>query len=227
MSVIQVSKIQMRRGAEIDLPGQPTNLAPLTFEPGLDVGEFGYAIDSGRLFIGHDPAIGNPNYNRTAFPYQNIEILTENSEATFRQFQDRYYREINNGFFVSALRLSPVGEWYDVEIDRAGTIIPYRFVGETLVATVTCFVFDEDNIPVRQSIIQVLSVTSESEALMTNSSVAIAGPPAPPPGEDITDDLEFRFIRGGTPSDPHFRFQFRNLRDTPLTLYFSVLRPLP
>lgn len=223
MSVIQVSKIQMRRGPEVDLPGAPTSLSPLVFEDGLDVGEFGYAIDTGRLFIGHDPAIGSPNYDRTEFPYRNIEILTENSENVIRRFQDRYTQEVGTGGFMWAnLRLSPVGEWYDVAVETPEGAIPYVTLGDTLIATVSLFIFDTDKVPQRQSMLQVLSVPNSDEALVQVSTLTIL-----PPIDAETDAVEFRFTRGGTPSDPNFRFQFRNLTSSELLLYFNIQRPAP
>lgn len=73
MATVQLSKIQLRRGVEADLPGAG-------FSSGLDDGELGFTVDSGRLFVGISaPTSGMPNFNRADFPYQNIEVLTENS----------------------------------------------------------------------------------------------------------------------------------------------------
>lgn len=64
MPVVQISRIQVRRGLSTDLP-----------QPNLAEGEVGFTIDTGELFI------GSPNFpplvGRTNYPYQNIRILTE------------------------------------------------------------------------------------------------------------------------------------------------------
>jgi hypothetical protein len=63
LSVVQISRIQVRRGASVDLP-----------DP-LNEGEFGLTLDQGQLFI------GTPNLpmvaGRVAFPYANTQVLTE------------------------------------------------------------------------------------------------------------------------------------------------------
>jgi Major tropism determinant N-terminal domain len=47
MAIVQISKIQHRTGANIDLPQ-------------LDIGEVGFATDTKQLFIGNDPLIDPP-----------------------------------------------------------------------------------------------------------------------------------------------------------------------
>jgi hypothetical protein len=75
--IVQISTIQMRSGREFELPGQPSNPNDfLTLTKGLEVAEIGFTIDSGRLFIGPEDYYAN-TWERTEFPYRNIEILTE------------------------------------------------------------------------------------------------------------------------------------------------------
>ena len=59
MSIIQISRIQVRSG----------NIDQL---PQLSVGEFGWAVDSKQLFIGNDPNVIGPNPDNT-------EVLTQYS----------------------------------------------------------------------------------------------------------------------------------------------------
>lgn len=63
MAVIQISRIQHRRGLADDLPDA------------LAEGELGFAIDTGELFIG--APTNDLVANRTAYPYKNIKVLTE------------------------------------------------------------------------------------------------------------------------------------------------------
>jgi hypothetical protein len=81
MTTDNVWQLLLRRGPASDLPGTPTapGQPPTT---GLAEGELGMTTDTGRLFLGVNPQQGMPNYNRSAFPYNNVEVLTENSPLT-------------------------------------------------------------------------------------------------------------------------------------------------
>ena len=68
MTIIQISKIQHRTGAQSDLPQ-------------LDKGEFGFATDSRRLFIGNDLSI----YPQESQETSQTEVLTEYSTIRFSQ----------------------------------------------------------------------------------------------------------------------------------------------
>jgi hypothetical protein len=83
MPVIQISKIQVRRGPEIEVG--PDTLSP---------GEFGLATDTGRLFVGTDPASTGLWTDRNVSPYDNLEVLTEASDDTFARLFDRMNRVI-------------------------------------------------------------------------------------------------------------------------------------
>jgi hypothetical protein len=67
MAIVQISKIQHRTGANIDLPQ-------------LDIGEIGFATDDRRLYIGNDPVI-HPAANSSTTTQ--TEILTEVSNLDF------------------------------------------------------------------------------------------------------------------------------------------------
>lgn len=68
MTIIQISKIQHRTGSQSDLPQ-------------LDKGEFGFATDSRRLFIGNDLDLYPQDSNETS----QTEVLTEYSTIRFSQ----------------------------------------------------------------------------------------------------------------------------------------------
>jgi len=61
MAIIQISKIQHRTGANVDLPQ-------------LSEGELGFATDDQKLYIGNDPLLHPPSNNSTT---TQVEILTE------------------------------------------------------------------------------------------------------------------------------------------------------
>lgn len=114
---IQISKIQLRRGLQSDLPGATT--------PGLDVGEIAYTTDTNRLFIGTDPgpsgtsAIINRIHtaqNPGGFPYDNVEILTEFSPANQIVF-DTEARNITSAFLISTpLAITGANAWATVNV---------------------------------------------------------------------------------------------------------------
>ena len=59
MAIIQISKIQHRTGANVDLPQ-------------LSEGELGFATDDQKLYIGNDPLLHPPANNSTT---TQVEIL--------------------------------------------------------------------------------------------------------------------------------------------------------
>lgn len=67
MAIVQISKIQHRTGANVDLPQ-------------LDIGEFGFATDEQRLYIGNDPTIVPPVGPGAT---TQTEILTDASPLSF------------------------------------------------------------------------------------------------------------------------------------------------
>jgi len=91
MSVIQISRVQHRRGTSGELPDS------------LADGEIGMTTDTGEVFIG---APNNPKVQgRHSYPYQNIKILTE-LDVQYGVRGDVYY----HGALESAL--SPAnGQW--------------------------------------------------------------------------------------------------------------------
>lgn len=87
MSIIQISKIQVRTGNLIDLPQ-------------LSAGEFGWADDERRLFIGNDSnRVGDPDPNNTEIltKYSPIEL---SGNVTIANVEDFHIGGGNNGYFL-------------------------------------------------------------------------------------------------------------------------------
>lgn len=231
MAIIQISKIQMRRGYEIDIPGKPLTTSPLTFEPGLDEGEFGFSIDTGRLFIGQSPMQGQPNYRRIDFPYQNIEILTENSTLVMRKFWDASHRTIGTNAFYTGL-LVPTDIFTDVSAITSTGTKTFRMEGETLLATINYYIYTAvDTFPVKNGTLRIMSLEGLSDADIRDDSISdhrlnLTGTDAIT-SEIVHDLVEFRVVRAGTASDPHFRLQYRNMMAENLRIYFQLVRPNP
>lgn len=230
MAIIQISKIQMRRGAEVDLPGAPTSLDPLVFAEALDIGEIGYASDTGRLFIGHDPAQGQVNFERAAFPYQNIEILTEAARSTLRRITDTNSREIGAGGFLYAELAASTLDWADVEVETLSMgSVPYKLPGSDLVAEITYFVYGVDGTPYRTGKVRFLSEGAADEATTADEALSalrldLIGADALDP-EKRFENVMFRAVRAGTPEEPYFQFQYINVLPAALGLFFRVLNP--
>ena len=85
MAIVQISKIQHRTGANVDLPQ-------------LDIGEIGFATDDRRLYIGNDPVI-HPAAN--ASTTTQTEILTEVSNLDFGKITGTSNGKINLSNVVS------------------------------------------------------------------------------------------------------------------------------
>lgn len=99
---IEISKIQLRRGESGDLPGAPSPGNPTFPSTPLDTGEIAFTTDTGQLFIGPDLTSAGQTQNRTFFPYQNIEVLTENSTKYLSNLFDYFYRDVRTGFYISS-----------------------------------------------------------------------------------------------------------------------------
>jgi hypothetical protein len=77
---------------------------------GLDNGEVAMTADTGRVFIGHIPAPGDVNYRRAAFPYQNIEVLTEASPR-IRELISEFTRDQGTDSFYLPLQIQSDGSY--------------------------------------------------------------------------------------------------------------------
>ena len=77
MSIVQISKIQVRSGNIADLPQ-------------LSVGEFGWAVDTYQLFIGNDPNVVGPNPDNTEVltQYSTIDIDAAGANRTIQYNDD-------------------------------------------------------------------------------------------------------------------------------------------
>jgi len=172
--IIVISKIQIRRGTESELPGAPTSTNPLTFSDSLDSGEIAFTSDSGRMFIGPDKNVGNPNFQRPVFPYQNIEVLTEFSPKNLSLFNQNIKAQDRNAFYVPTIiphGSNSVPLTYS-EYDGAMPV-PTKFYGETISATIEYHAFDSNSNPVQQGLIRVMG--NSSSVQIDTSSVLGSG----------------------------------------------------
>lgn len=214
-----ITKIRVRSRASADLP------------EALDVGEPAYSTDEGRMFIGSDPSVGQPQYNRTTFPYQNIEILTENSTELFNKLHGDRMREGGGVDYYSASLLPMRYQWTSVIIPRDGTPEEYRIHDIASVAAFIDYaVADTNGVPVRMGRMQ-LTHFDEHEAaphLMDNGMVRrnlALTYPANGSAQQVAGKVQFRFKVAGPINARYLAFQYRNISDTWANLRFKVSRP--
>jgi hypothetical protein len=122
MSIIQISKIQVRSGNIDDLPQ-------------LDVGEFGFAADSNRLFIGTDTG------NVVGPSPDNIEILTQFSTSnTSPGGSNTQVQFNNNGVFGGSANLTFNGNSLALtgNLVLSGRYVSNLTSGLTTVAGINC-----------------------------------------------------------------------------------------
>ena len=152
MTTVSITKIQLRRGPSSDLPGAGG-------APGLDEGELGYTTDSGRLFVGvgSNPTNGMPNAQRSAFPYQNIEVLTENTPLASifgSAFSD------NQTAFIQSVPLTQTVSFQTMQVTNAVTNTAQDFhidvsnIGAC--AKLFYFMFDSTGKPMRLGVLDVV-----------------------------------------------------------------------
>ncbi len=218
MSDIEITKIVVLRGLGADLPET------------LDPGELAFATDQGRLFVGHEPTVGQPQFQRTTYPYQNIEILTENSIDTFAKMHGDRMREGGGPDYYSA-NLSANTGWENVKLDRDGTLIDYRIPdiytvsaiidyaatalnGETIRSgTMTLHHFEEDNVAPR--------LVDHGVAAR---DMSLTGP-ANLDARQVYGRVYLRFAVAGPITARYLVLQYRNFTVNPINLRFKVSRP--
>ena len=97
-------QIILRKGSAIDLPGKPRSIEPKVWNSALEEAELAVSQDEGRIFVGPDQNSSVAQLERLSYPYQNIEILGENSiEAFSRMHGDRMREGDNRDYYVSIL----------------------------------------------------------------------------------------------------------------------------
>ena len=209
---VQLSKIQLRRGTASDLPGAPITLSPLVFAAGLDDGELGFTTDTGRLFIGQNsPTNGMVNYQRTTFPYQNIEVLTENSSGSVYQTM---MADNQAGYFVS-VPLTITASYLNLQTFDINNVAHdfHMEIAGNVNAVVYYFVFGSNGAATRQGVLHIVwNNLMVGAPVCTDSPVVAVG---------VTGNLQWTAtLIGG-----HVVIQYINQTgDTP-TVCFRIDRP--
>jgi hypothetical protein len=216
---VSITKIQLRRGPATDLPGIPISMAPLEFTAGLDEGELGYTTNNGRLFVGMgttSPVLGMPNYNRTAFPYQNIEVLTENSPPNV--FSNAI--SDNQTGYIQSVILASTTSFLNLQMINPSTGLAQDFLidvsGVGAGANVDYFMFDTSNNPIRQGRLTILwNSLMVGTPLCSDEAQCLIS---------VYNNIQWRATLLGTGGNQHVVLQYINLTSDTPTVYFRIDR---
>jgi hypothetical protein len=209
MPTIQISKIQLRRGPASDLK----NTNP------LDDGELGFTNDIGRLFVGQNsPTNGNPNYNRSGFPYTNIEILTENSPLG--EIIGPVFNDNQQGYLIS-LPLTITATFNNLQIYNSSNIATDFYIdlpNGGANANLNYFIFDSDNNSIRNGKLCVVwNTTMVGSPLCTDIAEVYTGG---------LDDIQWTATLVGSIGHQHVVIQYINQTSNTPIVYFRLDRPL-
>jgi hypothetical protein len=231
MPTIQISQIILRSGPSVDLPGAPTSLTPLAFGPGLEPGEAAFMTDTGRIYIGHDPSQGQPNFQRAVFPYQNIEVLTENSLDTLQRLIGMATKEEGDFAYHIATLPTHTSDWEYVVVPRPGDEdYIYRLpFSDGVCATIDYAAYDADFKPVKMGTLTIRYFTGEGEPTICDEATVkrktgLLEPEVYQP-EEIYKQVDFRFIVDGPVGARYLAFQYKNRAGSVLSLRFKTSRP--
>jgi hypothetical protein len=221
MADVQITKIIMLRGLSADLP------------QALDPGEPGFSLDEGRMFVGCEPTVGQPQYNRTSFPYRNIEVLTENSNELFAKMHGDRMKE-GGGHDYYRARLDPDRfSWTTVKVARDDETLDYRIANTVSVsAFIDYSIADFDGKPIRMGNMRVTHYADfEGEphladnAMVRRDLTLTDGANYDP--AQVYGAVAFRFKVEGPVNAQYLVFQYKNVTPTVLNLRFKVSRPEP
>lgn len=228
MPTTQISQIILREGPSIDLPGAPTLLSPLTFAPGLELAELAFMSDTGRIYVGHNPSQGQPNYNRLTFPWKNIEVLTENSVDTIQSMIGA--EETDFAYHAVGLAMHDT-DWENVVLPRQGdATYVYRLpIADGVCATIDYAAYDDAFRPVKMGQLTVRYFAGEAEPFVCDEATVMrkTGLLAPEAYQaaSVFQQLDFRFVVTGPLGARYLAFQYRNRANSVLSLRFKTSRP--
>jgi hypothetical protein len=230
--VIEVSKIQLRRGLSNDLPGAPTIGNPSLPTTPLDVGELAFTTDTGQVFIGPElQNNGGSTFNRSFFPYQNIEVLTENSRTFLNSLFDYYYRDVQTGFYATTPlnNTTNTNTWQTVLVNAASGEVPciVSATSNLACAQLTYYLYDT-NTTVRTGKISIVYIGGSQQPILeddytvyprTDLSTQNAMNP-----DMLYGSLQFRAVPISNGSGQNVVLEYQNLGATTPIMFFKIDR---
>lgn len=244
MSGTQISKIQLRRGLQSDLPGLNGN--------GLDVAEPAFTTDTGRLFIGSDPSNtplinlvhGYQNQAGGGFPYGNIEVLTEFSPVNQTIF-DNAAKNITTGFLVSVpMVITDPNSWATLTIQQiinnsgsSGSVVQTPFIlnaqnpiGLFATAKISYYIIDYNTgVPMRTGTMTIIHQGNAFQPTLVDDAVtnpyagfATGGSPLDP--NAVYGNIGFRVVPALTGTSIQYQINITGILPQPI-MYFRVEQP--
>ena len=216
MDKSEITKLLLLRGESASLPI-------------LDEAEFAYTRDQGRLFVGQNAY--SDILERSQFPYQNLEILTENSTQAFATMHGA---RIKSGLYTDYYdaRLYPTSDvWQSIEVMKNGEMTPYRITDiSSVMLMINYAIYEASGISVRTGLLRVshfqhYSNPREPVCDDQGNSTRQAGSYDPRTAFQQKCLLRFRVIN--PVSEPELIFEYRNTGSTMLNFRFRVSRPDP
>lgn len=194
-------------GTGQELFSTPTFLKGVFSKP-LDEGELAFGTDEGRFFVGSNPDRGMRQSQRLAFPYQNVEIIGENSVDAFARVHGDRMREGDAMDYHTAGLPPTFGQWRALTFSGGETydvIAPHANIFQHYT------IHDERGRRIRHGVLTCQYVEGSPPDTLDEADVIRSDNYDPPVHDPYTvlGKLGFRYtaIGGGV------RFEYRNAND--------------
>jgi hypothetical protein len=222
--IIQIEKINLRRGPEDDLTGSPLTTSPLVYSPGMNQGEIAFADDTGRVFIGHSPQPGQKNYQRITHPYQNVEVLTELSPANVDIFNENFAEITPNGHLVSTLSVTG-STWSPIRVeDSLGNTNNYTFVGQYIAIDISYCIIN-GGVPSRiGKLTAIADGTAAVANLMDRYIIFSSTATVEETYASSSSNFQFRLNRYGTGGGTYYGLEYQNRVGSTVAINFNSNR---
>jgi len=156
MAIVQISKIQIRSGSDADLPQ-------------LDVGEFGWATDLNKLYIGNDPTNSiyppstppAPDVTEVLTQYSTIDTITTGANTVPGTITGAW--TLTTGSTLESLTGADLAEYYTSDMKyAAGTVLAFGGAAEL-------------TLPSEENYTKIAGVVSTNPAYILNTTLAQDG----------------------------------------------------
>lgn len=160
MTVLQVAQLRVRRMPKAaDIP------------PDLDAGEFCLGLDNGRLVIGSDVVPMTPLRSDVSFPYNNVEVLTENSVDFLRGSFDNQMRDVQRAFSKAA-DISMGGSYVTLRYQADARIMSVTTTNSGLSAAKVSYYAMVGSTPFQTGVLSVMHDGSTPEPMLTDACIS-------------------------------------------------------
>lgn len=202
---------------------EPDSPAPYYQTNSLLAGELAFASDEGRLFVGTDPDQNLKHSQRAAFPYRNVEVIGENSDAPFRDIHGERMREGKASDYYSAPLNPTGGAWESIAVsgkeDR-----PYAVYGDSVALFVHYTIHDQTGARIRYGSQQVQFFYNGLNAPQMIDEYEVGrSNDAEVDSRSAFTQMAFRFVYSSSPA-PRLLYEYRNDTSDTFTIQWRVSR---